>query len=179
MSLTQTQQGMSMVEVLIGIVIAGFALLGTAKLQALALNHAFMTSTHTAAAMQASNVIAMMKANPAYWQAVSDPFDVIVDVNNATQITGDVALNASTKDCFTATDCDQLNMAAHNLILWGQSIDGAMPVSSGQITRVGSLVPPRFRVTVSWSEKLMSLGNNATRYGAGITGANYQIVVQP
>ncbi|HHJ19052.1 MAG TPA: hypothetical protein ENJ84_04380 [Gammaproteobacteria bacterium] len=179
MSVSQREQGMSLVEVLIGIVIAGFALLGTARLQALALNHAFMTSAHTAAAMQTSNLIAMMKSNPAYWQAVSDPFDVIVDINNATRITGDAALNAVTKDCFTATNCDQQDMAAQNLILWGQSIDAGLPASRGQVTRIGSAIPPRFRITISWSEKLMSLGNNATRYGAGNTAANYQIVVQP
>ncbi len=177
------QRGTSLIEVLVSMVVATLALLGMAKLQSLSINQTLNADAQSRAALAVENLASMMKANPGFWKSASlpDPMDIVVDSLNATALSGvgaDVLVSA-TRDCQATGSCSTEEMAAFDLHTLGDQLGKMMSGGTMRIQRLGSALPPSFRVVVSWNEKSMTLGGNETRYGAGIATASYQVLVRP
>ncbi len=177
------QKGMSLIEVLVGMVVAALGLMGMARLQSLAINQTLNADAQSYAALATENLSAVMKANRAFWNSgsLASPFEIRIDQNNATVIrgTGAGSLATATKNCQTASDCDSTEVAAFDLRRLAAEVAGFASAGRMEIKRVGSTLPPVFQVTVAWSEKTMSLGGNSTKYGAGVASSRYRILVRP
>ncbi len=177
------QTGTSLIEVLIGMVVAALGLMGMARLESLAINQTMNANAQSYAALATENLSAVMKANRAFWSssALASPFDIRIDQNNATIIrgTGAGSLSTATKSCQTASDCDPAEVAAFDLRRLAVEMAGFASGGRMEIKRVGTALPPIFQVTVSWNEKAMSLGGNSTKYGAGVSSGRYRILVRP
>jgi len=177
------QLGTSLVEILVSMVVASLGLLGAAKLQSLAINQTTSASSQSFVAIAVDNLSSMMKSNQAYWRnsAFPDPFNISITPGNATLISGTGAgtLAATTKNCGTAANCDEEELAAFDLRAIASDFATSTTGGGFQIQRVGSALPPVFRVTAQWNEKIMSLGGNSTKYGSGTTASNYQVLMRP
>jgi type IV pilus assembly protein PilV len=127
------QQGFSLVEVLIALIIMSVGMLGIAGLYVQSLQ-AGRTSTfrHHAVAL-AGDITDRIRANPtagvSYAGAGAD--------NNC------VAANI---------DCDVAGMAANDIWLWDQQAVDSLPNGDVVVNFDDTVVPPLFTITVSWDE---------------------------
>lgn len=175
------QVGTSLIEILVSMVVASLGLLGAAKLQSLAINQTTSANSQSFVAIAVDNLSAMMKSNQSFWRdaAFPDPFSISVAAAGAVTGTGAGTLATATKDCTTAADCDQAELAAFDLRAIAADFAASTTAGSFQIQRVGSAAPPLFQVTAQWNEKIMSLGGNSTKYGSGASSSSYQVLMRP
>ena len=168
------QKGFTMIEVLVSVLVLLFGVLGMAGLQMQAVNSTEQGRYNTRAAMQASSIVAAMKANPAYWGAPPNA----VSVQNTT-VTGGPAVSAV--DC-TTTACTAAQMAYFDLITWGADIATSLPVGRYAISCDNTVSPAVCSITISWQEKNVAARNPASAAsGQFATGTvqtfSYQTVV--
>jgi len=127
------QQGFSLVEVLIALVIMSVGMLGIAGLyvQSLQAGRTSMFRHHAVAL--AGDITDRIRANPtagvAYAGAGADNSCVAANV-----------------------DCDVAGMAANDIWLWDQQAVDSLPNGDVVINVDDTVVPPIFTVTVSWDE---------------------------
>jgi type IV pilus assembly protein PilV len=127
------QQGFSLVEVLIALIIMSVGMLGIAGLyvQSMQAGRTSMFRHHAIAL--AGDVADRIRANPraggAYTGGGSD--------NNCVD---------------QGIDCDIAQMADHDIFLWLQQADDSLPNGTVQIIFDNTTVPPTYAITVQWNE---------------------------
>ena len=127
------QQGFSLVEVLIALVIMSVGMLGIAGLyvQSLQAGRTSMFRHHAVAL--AGDITDRIRANPTAGVAYAG-----VGADN---------------NCVAANiDCDVAGMAANDIWLWEQQAVDSLPNGDVVINVDDTVVPPIFTVTVSWDE---------------------------
>lgn len=160
------QQGFTLIEVLVALVIIAVGLLGIAGMQALSLNNTTIALNRSIAALQADGMASMMHANQHYWQSNS------VQTSRYTIPTGQ-------PDC-SAKPCSQTKMAFWDLQQWGASLS-SLPSGNGFIDcTIVSKKPVVCKISVTWYEN--NFGVSGTASGALDQGSyqqTYFLVVEP
>lgn len=172
------QQGFSIIEVLVAVVVLVFGVLGMAGLQMQAVNASEQGRYNSRAALQATSIATAMKANPAYWN--SPPASITVQ---GTTVTGGPTAYTGIcgNDGTTNTICTSTQMAYYDLQRWGTDIAGSLPVGKFSITCDQSAAPPVCTIQISWVEKNIAVRNQDAGSGALATGGTsahtYQTLV--
>lgn len=131
----QTQQGLTMIEILIAIFVMAVGLLGTATLQMRAVQDTGNANLRSVATYQAYDLADRIRANKA--AVVAGHWD---DLDSA----------AADADCLTTTGCTVQEMALNDQYEWLENLETLLPDGTGEIERNGNL----FTVTVSWTERV-------------------------
>jgi len=130
------QQGFTLLEVLIALLVLSIGLLGLAALQTTGLRSNEMASMRTTSTMLAYDITDRMRANP---QGITDG-DYVIDSG---PITGTPA------DC-TSSDCSTAQLALYDLNQWKNAVS-TLPGGLGDITQTAG-PPLTHTITVRWDE---------------------------
>lgn len=161
------QQGFSLLEVLISMVIIMFGLLGMAGVQMLAINNTENARYQVVATNHAASLAAMMRGNYAFW---ATPRNITITGATAgassTTLTGFGTVPAAT-NCESVV-CDAAQMAYFDLQNWGYEVVKDLPAGTSAITCSATAIPTTCTITMSWSENNVALSNrSATGTEAG------------
>jgi type IV pilus assembly protein PilV len=158
------QQGYSLLEVLIGILILSVGILGMAAMQLSAKKVGYDALQRSIATSLAHDILERIRSNPTALTRY--------EIAN----TGDGTTAAPTPDCTTGNVCSDTQLADRDLWEWEQSLIGVAEQSSDN-KPVGGLVNPRacitetnglVVVTIVWKGFQSSLTNAAITCGAGL-----------
>ena len=166
------QQGFSMLEVLISMLIIMFGLLGIAGTQMLAINNTENARYQGAATTLASSLAAMMRGNYAYW---STPRTITITGVAAGTVSQTVLSSGfgtvpTYVDC-AATVCSSRQMAYYDLQNFGLIAANSLPSGTTAVA-CGSDIPTTCTVTLSWLENNVAVTNSSgTETGDLASGA--------
>lgn len=146
------QQGLTMIEVLIAMVILAIGLLGMASMQVMSLQDTGNSSYRSIGIYLANDMADRIRAN-----------SVAMTANNYNTISG----ASLTSSCLTASGCSTTAMANHDKQEWLNNLSQSLPGGLGTISRSGDI----FTVTVSWTEKV--------RTTAGIDTGTVTLTFEP
>lgn len=166
--------GFTLVEVMVALVVITVGLLGMAALQAAALGRTTNARVQSLAALEAQSLVAVMRANSAYWQTTPPAGTVTVAAtSNGGSVSGG-ALGTQTGNCQTA-QCTPVQMAAYDLKTWGAQLSQVLPGASAAIN-CDSAAPPVCTVALTWSQKTAAALNAGTANKAASTTQTLTLV---
>jgi type IV pilus assembly protein PilV len=195
---TPAQQGFTLVEVMVALVVISAGLLGVAKMQALALSSTNVASVRALAAIEAASLAATMHENRAYWTSGSpaaNPNGKIVITSTGPKATPTITADASltgTVDCTSGSGhavpyCDSTApaslLAGYDLQQWAGDLNAVMPNYTATITCSGS--PVSCTIAIQWTERAVALNSQeaAAQAAAGNTYLQaptaYTLFVEP
>jgi len=127
------QNGFSLVEVLIALIIMSVGMLGIASLfvQSMQAGRTSMFRHH--AVTLAGDVADRIRANPRAGIAYAG-------------LGGDNGCVA------TGNDCDEAAMAANDIFLWDQQVTDSLPNGNVTVAFDDTVIPPLYTITVDWDE---------------------------
>ncbi len=128
------QQGFSLVEVLIALVIMSVGMLGIAGLYVQSMQAGRTATFRHHAVTLAGDVADRIRANP----SAGDAYALPGGANNACVGQG--------------TDCSAPDMAEHDVWLWTQQADESLPAGGVTVTYNGAVTPPTYQIDVEWTE---------------------------
>ena len=161
------QNGFSLIEVLVTLVLISLALLGTTALQVVSKRSNFEAVQRTVAAHLANDFLHRMRANR-----------VALDTYLArSRLGGGLMGNAPPKDCSVGTaDCLSVELARYDQWEWEQKLDGRMELDGNSAT--GGLLEPTacisrtaggveglYEIAIAW--RGLTEGSNPTIHGCG------------
>ncbi len=127
------QQGFSLVEVLITLVIMSVGMLGIAGLYVQSMQAGRTSMFRHHAVTLASDVADRIRANPNAGIAYA-------------------AAGGADSGCVTGgVNCDAAQMAGHDILLWQDQADTSLPGGQVGIVFDGGVVPATYQITISWS----------------------------
>ncbi len=199
----RTQQGFTLIEVLIALVISAIGLLGIAGMQMFSINNTSASNVRAVAAIEASNLVSRMKAAPDYWQSVDDDFAIEISTDSSGEISiadlvagndAGATLDGLHADCTVDGACDTPDkVAAYNLKQWKARVDERLPSAVVTIRRIKAAASPRFpifSIDIAWREKVSAQNlrmkssyytssNDDETLANNVRTLNYRIAVQP
>ena len=127
------QQGFSLVEVLIALIIMSVGMLGIAGLYVQSLQAGRTSMFRHHAVHLAGDVADRIRANPTAGIAYEG--------------------GGANNNCVAAgNDCSVAEMAANDVFLWDAQATGSLPNGAVQITFDDTVTPPNYTIAVSWDE---------------------------
>ncbi|MCK9604948.1 MAG: type IV pilus modification protein PilV [Methylomonas sp.] len=129
----KTNNGFTLIEVLVAVIILAIGLLGLAGIQTVGLKNNQSAYTRSQATQLAYDIADRMRANvagAATYTAINPP-----DA-------------ASTNNCFNATGCTPAEMAESDLFAWNATLTDVLPGGSGTIVVAGNV----FTITITWDD---------------------------
>ncbi len=151
------EQGFSMLEVLIAMLIILIGILGTAGIQMLAVQSTGWAQYQSQAALLASSMGAAMRQNTAYW-AVTAPSSTITI--NGTSISPTIAAGT----CGSGV-CSPSEQAGYDLSNWGSAVAKALPSGTATVDCPNTNTPVTCTLTITWnasSTGVYAKGNSTT-----------------
>lgn len=130
---TNRQQGFSLVEVLIALVIMSVGMLGIATLFVQGMQAGRTSMFRHNAVILVGDVADRIRANPTAGAAYA----------------GGGADNGCVGQ---GVNCSQPQMAAHDIFLWTQQAAETLPGGNVQVVFNGAVTPPEYTITATWSE---------------------------
>ncbi|MCZ6797094.1 MAG: type IV pilus modification protein PilV [Gammaproteobacteria bacterium] len=127
-------RGDTMIEVLVTVLILAVGVLGVAAMQVTTLKNLNSSYSTGIAAIVTDDFVERMRANGA--AALADTY-----IHSAAP--------TGTTDCVGSV-CDATQMASYDMESWWASLAAALPLATGQVTRVGGT--NTFIVTVRWDD---------------------------
>lgn len=173
MRIIKKQQGVTLLEVLISMIILMFGLLGIAGTQMLAINNTENARYQGVATTLASSISSVMRGNYAFWSAPKTVTFTGVAAGTTSQTTISTGFGSvpSAVDCASSV-CTAPQMAAYDLRTLGLDVANRLPSGTTTIA-CGTDVPTTCTVTISWLEDNIALTNSAgTETGDLRSGAN-------
>ena len=137
-----SEQGFTLLEVMLSVLILGVGLLGVITLQARSLQYNQQAYLYSQASFLANDIAERMRANSNAVDAYQIDFDEDVE-------------GVTTTKCLTM-DCDANDFALWDLKIWKESIEAALPSGDGSITKIGD----QFVISTQFDD---SRGNDALR----------------
>jgi type IV pilus assembly protein PilV len=149
------QQGISMIEVLVSLLILSLGLLGVAGLQSTSLHSNQSAYLHSQATVAANDIIDRMRSNP---EGVADGEYDDVDSD---ALPSDPNCIASTSGCTAA------QLADHDIREWAQSSLSVLPSVTATVTlnNMGTATDATddvFVVTINWDDPMDAQHSNKT-----------------
>ena len=183
----RAQQGFTLYEVLIAVLIVATGLFGFGKMQALAVSSTQVSGSRALVAMQASSLAAAMRGGRAYWASGLAPGAFSAQGNTVTDATGvlNVAPSAQcTASTVPATPlCSPAQLAARDLQAWAANMASRFPTyqATGNCsTTAVTTAPVRCTITIVWTEKYTQAGRNTVSDSAATGGQRaYTLYVEP
>ena len=193
------QNGFSMVEVMVALLVVSIGLLGIAKMQALALSSTGNARMRSLASIEAASLAATTHADRAYWGSLPVPqLRVSVKSDGSVTSTDDPTLNstrlARPAPCTAippAEPCTAAAIAAQDLGEWADSLSSVLP-NGGAVITCGQVVtdtkPGSCSIILGWTENVVAAdtGRNANAGQSdnanalqGITQSTYTLYVNP
>jgi type IV pilus assembly protein PilV len=171
------QQGFTLLEALVTIVIISIGLLGLLKLQSVALVDTQISAARSQATIAADNMADRIRANPA--GALKGAYN---DVEQS-----DSDSTSTSIDCLDGTVCTTAQMAAFDIREWKQTLSKTLPDGNGFINC--SPDPDtgechQYTITVAWHErkrggKQKADDDTQCNSGEGVIERCFQTVVRP
>ncbi len=127
-------RGDTMIEVLVTVLILAVGVLGVAAMQVTTLKNLNSSYSTGIAAIVTDDFVERMRANGA--AVLADTY-----IHSAAP--------TGTTDCLTSA-CNATQMASYDMEAWWVSLAAALPLATGQVTRVGGTTT--FIVTVRWDD---------------------------
>jgi type IV pilus assembly protein PilV len=162
-------QGFSMIEVLVTIVILSFGLLGLAKMQTAALSNTQVSRARSLIALQANSLAAAMHGNP-FWSSGNAPASITASGATITDASGvlNLAVNCSLNTCTAA------QLAAADVQAWIATLNAHFPSYTAQVSCLNAAATPTSCVIkLTWAEKYVAI-NRSTVAAAGGTQTSTQ-----
>lgn len=165
------EQGFSLIEVMISLVIIAVGMLGVASIMALSMNNDTTSRLQSLAALEATSMATALQANPAYW------------VNGSGASSNQTAPTISSQACNGTTACTASAIAQVDLSNWGYTLAQSLPNGSGSVacsTQPQSGTSPAATtcsIAIQW--KANQMANDHTATAAAISAQSYVLVVQP
>lgn len=142
MCLRRPQQGFTLIETMVALLVISVGMIGVAALHGNALSSSGVAIRRSVAIGLASDIADRIRVNrsagAAYQGAAAD--------NNCDDPTGGGGV-----------DCSPAQMAAHDLFVWQAQIAQNLPAGTGAIVVDLTTNPTTYTVTVSWSEPTQAL----------------------
>jgi type IV pilus assembly protein PilV len=173
--------GFSLVEVMVALIVMSVGLLGIAKMQALALASTTTARMRSLAALEAASIASTMRADRAYWSAVTaDPKVVIKGA--AINSTADNNLLATTPACDApATVCTTSRIAARDLQEWATDLSKQVLGETATIncTPATATLPTACTINIQWTENQVASNAQQATAAATPTPVSYTLYVDP
>lgn len=134
---TRNQQGATLIEVMVAVLVLSIGLLGVASLQLFGLRYNQSAYLRSQATVLAYDIADRMRANP---NGVSAGYYDNID-----------SASLPTDPACISTGCTNQQLANHDIREWGSYFTGAAPVlpsATGTVVKVGS----NYVATISWTE---------------------------
>jgi type IV pilus assembly protein PilV len=144
MKKTIQQQGFSMIEVLVTLVIIATALLGTAGLQAHALKTSKGSEFRNQAIFLSADIVERMEANKT--EALAGSYAVAAGAGAG------AGAGAVSTACDAFGACAGPALVAYDLANWQAAVVATLPAGVGVITVVAGN-PATYTITVSWTDR--------------------------
>ncbi|HUI62176.1 MAG TPA: type IV pilus modification protein PilV [Steroidobacteraceae bacterium] len=173
------QQGFSLVEVLVALIVLSVGLLGIARMQSLAMSSTTVASKRSMAAIEASSLAAAMHENRGYWTS-SDPSGATITLSGTTySYAGAANLSAAAgSNCAVpGTPCTPAGVAAYDLANWASILQGLLPNDSA-VVACGAVTPVTCTIQISWSENTVNV-NKTQVAAAALQNSSYTLYVEP
>ncbi len=130
---TRQQQGFSLVEVLIALIIMSVGMLGIAGLYVQSMQAGRTSMYRHHAVTLAGDVADRIRANPRAGAVY--------------------ALAGADNNCVAAdTDCSEGEMAAHDIFVWDQQAAESLPNGTVTVAFDNGVNPPEYTITIAWDE---------------------------
>lgn len=167
------EQGFSLIEVMISLVIIALGVLGVGLIILLSANNNDTAKMQSLAALEATSMSTAIQANEAYW----------LNGAGATGSFTETALTASSTACVNTT-CSPAQMANSDLTNWGYSIANSLPDGMGNVActttaaTTSTQAVTSCNITVGWVQNAMA-NDHQTTAAATASTQSYTLVVQP
>jgi type IV pilus assembly protein PilV len=177
-----SQNGFSLIEVMVALIVVSVGLLGVAKMQALALSSTTSARTRSLVALEAASLASTMRADRNYWSTVTA--DPNVTFSNGAITAGDGALKAASGPC----PCTPQQIAYGDLNDWLKDLGLQVASPQGSISCTPLPVaavptaPVTCTITLQWSEKLIAANAQQAaqiKAAGGSEQITYQLSVNP
>lgn len=159
-TLKKHQQGLTLIEVLIAMLILAVGLLGMASLQVRAVSDTSNSSLRSIAIFYANDMADRIRANPA-----GEKNNLY---NNATG-------GSKKENCLKVIGCDSSDMATHDKWEWGDNVEKALPAGVGKISKNGDM----YTVTVEWSSRVQARTQDANGNETNIVTSSVNFSFEP
>jgi len=171
------QEGVGLIEVLISMLVISVGILNVAALQTAAKKSNFEALQRTSASVLVRDIIEKMRANP-----------ISLDSYLTTGVGGGT-LTQPAVTCTSAAKCNSLQLAAYDMWLWEDAMDGASESrdingvdseTGGMASPVGCITGPAaggggvYTLTLVWRglTEMTNVSQNSCGVGSGNYGAN-------
>jgi type IV pilus assembly protein PilV len=201
------EQGFTLVEILVAMVIIAIGMLGIAKMQAMSYASTGTASYRSLAAIQAASLAAAMRANRNYWTAAAGlgmpTTGMTMTVTNGTPIPtatitdGNVVLNptAASATCgnYTGASLTAYTIAGCDLSYWAYQINNVLPqvnatLSCAPATAINTVTQPiGCTIELNWTENQTGINTQSQGQqvavpsvnGSSTGQTNYTLYVEP
>ena len=127
------QAGFTLVEVLVALVVVSVGMLGIAGLYVHGLQAGRTAMFSHQAVTLAGDVADRIRANPRAGEAYA-------------------GAGTDNKCVAGGVDCNEAEMAAHDIFAWTQQAQNSLPNGTIQVQINNATVPPEYTITVGWTE---------------------------
>jgi type IV pilus assembly protein PilV len=174
-------RGFNIVEVMVALVVISVGLLGIAKMQALSMSSLGTARFRSIAALEAAGLASTVRADRAYWSAVTPtPFTVSFQ-NGAVTASTDNALLAVTP-CISAGACTTpAQITAYDLQDWANALGAQLPNSQATLTCTAAAAPAPVSCTIdiNWTENRVGVNAQANDQALGTLATSFRLYVEP
>lgn len=145
-------QGFSLIEVLVALLVLSIGLLGLAALQTTSLKYNTDSYFRTQATFSVYDIVDRMRANSTA-AADGGAYDIPTDTAAATVITNYNSCKSSSCACDTSS-CSSSNMATYDLGKWLERIGATLPGASGSnVPTISIDSAKKITITLKWQER--------------------------
>jgi type IV pilus assembly protein PilV len=170
--LRRRQDGFTMVELLITILIVTVGILGLAKMQATAVSNTAVSRTRALMTYQAESLAGMIRSNRGFWVTsgnVSSWPDF--KMNSAGSVTSSTGMLSTASTCVGASiTCSPAQLAYDDVVrTWVPQFIAAFPNATAAITCVPATgtacaanpaTPNSYDITLTWAQKLVAMNKS-------------------
>jgi type IV pilus assembly protein PilV len=194
--MSQRDQGFSLVEVMVAVVVICVGLLGIAKMQALALSNTTTARLRSLAAFEAASLASAMHSNRNYW-ATTPPVNITTTSNSGaapTIASSDGGLQAAIGNSLGAwpaepgagdagtcveVSCTPVDLAGFDFAWWLAALNGLLPNPSATIACT-QIAPAACTIQISWQENMVNNNKSeANNLGSQFSNPTYTLYVEP
>jgi type IV pilus assembly protein PilV len=173
---TRCNQGFTLLEVLIAMVIVAIGLIGLAKMQMLSVSATKDAGSRTLAAMHVSNLVSSMHSNKSYWASGAAPASFTASGTNITDSTH-VLDRLIIGGCTSA--CSPADVASVDVSSWVQLMNSQFPFYDAKIDCTNNISQPvSCQIYVTWMEKTIAV-NKTTSASASSQQESFSVFVEP